>query len=106
LGTALDLGERMMRLAEGRGDRALLFEGHFAVGLPLFFLGEFAAALEHFERGIALDSPDRDRSPTFITGLDVAVTSRAISPVALCHLGYPERARQRCAPPRPHPRRP
>jgi len=96
LQTALDLGERMMRLAEGRGDRALLFEGHFAVGLPLFFLGEFQAALEHFERGLALDSPDRDRSPTFITGLDVAVTSLAISGVALWHLGYPERARERC----------
>jgi class 3 adenylate cyclase/tetratricopeptide (TPR) repeat protein len=97
LQTALELGERMMRLAEGRGDRALLFEGHFAVGLPLFFLGDFEAALEHFEQGIALDSPDRDRSPTFITGLDVAVTSLAMSGVVLWHLGYPERARARCA---------
>jgi class 3 adenylate cyclase/tetratricopeptide (TPR) repeat protein len=96
LATALDLGERMMRLAEGRGDRGLLFEGHFVVGLPLFFLGEFAAALEHFERGLALDSPDRDRSSTLITGLDVAVTSLAISGIVLWHLGDPMRARERC----------
>jgi class 3 adenylate cyclase/tetratricopeptide (TPR) repeat protein len=97
LATALDLGERMMRLAEGRGDRGLLFEGHFVVGLPLFFLGEFAAALEHFESGLALDSPDRDRSSTLITGLDVAVTSLAISGIVLWHLGEPARARERCA---------
>ena len=96
LSTALDLGERMMRLAEARGDRGLLFEGHFVVGLPLFFLGEFAAALHHFESGLALDSPDRDRSSTEFTGLDVAVTSLAISGVALWHLGDPEKARARC----------
>ncbi len=97
LTTALDLGERMMRLAEGRGDRGLLFEGHFVVGLPLFFLGEFEAALRHFESGLALDSPDRDRSSTLITGLDVAVTSLAISGIVLWHLGDPVRARERCA---------
>ncbi|HTQ80899.1 MAG TPA: AAA family ATPase, partial [Thermoanaerobaculia bacterium] len=97
LKTALDLGERMMRLAEARADRALLFEAHLGIGLPLLFLGEFEASLRHLERGIALDSPDRDRSPTSFTGLDVAATSVAISGVALWHLGYPERARARCA---------
>ncbi len=94
--TALEFARRMNEIALGRKDRALQFESHLCAGMPQLFLGEFAAALAEFEAGLALDSPARDRTPTFITGLDVAVTTLAISGVALWHLGRPEEAVERC----------
>ena len=95
--TALEFARRMTEIALGRKDRALQFEAHFCAGMPQLFLGEFASALAEFESGLALDSPARDRTPTFITGLDVAVTTLAISGVALWHLGRPDEAIERCA---------
>ncbi len=94
--TALEFARRMNEIALGRKDRALQFEAHLCAGMPQLFLGEFASALAEFEAGLALDSPARDRTPTFITGLDVAVTTLAISGVALWHLGRPDEAVERC----------
>lgn len=95
--TALEFARRMTEIALGRKDRALQFEAHLCAGMPQLFLGEFASALAEFEAGLALDSPARDRTPTFITGLDVAVTTLAISGVVLWHLGRPDEAVERCA---------
>ncbi len=95
--TALEFARRMNEIALGRKDRALQFEAHLCAGMPQLFLGEFDPALAEFEAGLALDSPARDRTPTFITGLDVAVTTLAISGVALWHLGRPDEAAERCA---------
>ncbi len=95
--TALEFARRMTEIALGRKDRALQFEAHLCAGMPQLFLGDFALALAEFEAGLALDSPARDRTPTFITGLDVAVTTLAISGVALWHLGRPGEAAERCA---------
>lgn len=95
--TALEFARRMTEIALGRKDRALQFEAHLCAGMPQLFLGEFDPALAEFEAGLALDSPARDRTPTFITGLDVAVTTLAISGVALWHLGRPDEAVERCA---------
>ncbi|MEP7013359.1 MAG: adenylate/guanylate cyclase domain-containing protein [Acidobacteriota bacterium] len=95
--TALEFARRMNEIALGRKDRALQFEAHLCAGMPQLFLGEFDSALAEFEAGLALDSPARDRTPTFITGLDVAVTTLAISGVALWHLGRPDEAAERCA---------
>lgn len=53
--TALELGEEMLRLAQGEDDRALLLEAHFAIGISRFQLGEQAVAYEHLSRGSVLD---------------------------------------------------
>lgn len=94
--TALEFARRMTEIALGRKDRALQFEAHFCAGLPQLFLGEFTAALTEFEAGLALDSPVRDPTATAIIGLDVAVTTLAISGVTLWHLGRPDEAVERC----------
>ncbi|HXU45711.1 MAG TPA: adenylate/guanylate cyclase domain-containing protein [Thermoanaerobaculia bacterium] len=93
--TALEFAQRMTEIARGRRDRALQFEAYFCAGMPQFFLGEFAAAAAELEAALALDSPARDRTATYITGLDVAVTTLAFSAVTLWHLGDPDRARER-----------
>ncbi len=84
---ALEIAERMMEIAEQRAERALLFEAHLSVAMPELFLGDFDVAERQLENALALDSPARDPTPRFITGLDVAVTTLGISAVALWHLG-------------------
>ncbi len=93
---ALDLGHRLMRLAAAQTESAFQIEAHLAVGMPLFFLGDPTAALEQLDRGLSFDSEERDRSLAFKAGLDVVVTTGAISGVVAWHVGQPEQAQQRC----------
>ncbi|MEA2558630.1 MAG: hypothetical protein QOH06_134 [Acidobacteriota bacterium] len=95
LAQALDLGRRMMEIAEAREAPPLLFEAHLTLALSHFYLGELGDALAHLESGIALDSPDRDRSATFATGQDVAVTTVSMSALVLWQTGRFSQAVQR-----------
>ena len=56
------------RLAQSVQDPALLLEAHYALGLTLFWLGEFAPARAHLEQGIALYDPQQHRSLAFLYG--------------------------------------
>ncbi len=89
---ALELGRSMMRLADASGDRTLLFEAHLAAALPQLFRGEPALARELLERGISLDSPERDRSTMSVTGIDIAATSIGTLGLVLWQLGLPDQA--------------
>ncbi len=40
LQTARELGEQLLRLAQSVQDAALLLEAHYALGVPLYWLGE------------------------------------------------------------------
>ena len=40
--TARELGEQVLHLAQSARDPALLLEAHYALGVPLLSLGEFA----------------------------------------------------------------
>jgi hypothetical protein len=58
----------------------------------LFFLGEFAAAREHWEQGIALYDRQQHRHYTALFGMDMGVFFTSWLPHALWYLGYPEQA--------------
>src|SRR5262249_44993990 len=52
LTAAQDLGERLLALAQQTSDPALVVEASYALGITSSWLGEFASAWRHFERGI------------------------------------------------------
>jgi hypothetical protein len=51
---AREAGEQLYRLAQRTAVPKHLFEAHDALGVTLFFLGDYAAARMHLEQGIAL----------------------------------------------------
>jgi predicted ATPase/class 3 adenylate cyclase len=93
---ALTLGKHLLRLAENAQDRALLLQAHNALGLALFFQGDFATAREHLERCFALYDPEQDRSLAFsYAGQDPGVTSSVFLAWASQTTGYPDQALKR-----------
>jgi class 3 adenylate cyclase/predicted ATPase len=69
-----------------------LIFAHNAMGMPLYWQGEFSRALHHLEQVIRLYDPAVHASFAYTTGSDRGVTSRAYA--AWCHyeLGYADRA--------------
>jgi class 3 adenylate cyclase/predicted ATPase len=93
---ALLLGKHLLSLAESSQDRALLVQAHNALGLVLFFRGEFAAARDHLEQCFALYGVEEHRSLAFsYAGQDPGVTSAIFSAWASQTTGYPEQALRR-----------
>ncbi len=90
---ANDRAEQMLQIAQGAGNESLLFEAHFAAGHNRFCQGEFAQALEHFRKVIALDRPRTMESPAFALGSNPTVGCRVYSALSLWFLGYPDQAR-------------
>jgi predicted ATPase len=69
-------------------------EAHYALGLTLNYLGEFAAAQAHLAQGIALYDPQQHPAHAFRYGQDTGVACRAYGAATLWWLGYPEQALQ------------
>jgi predicted ATPase len=87
---ALALGKQALKIAERAQDRSLLLAAHTAIGVPLFWSGELMEARAHWEEGVALYQPQRDR-PYF--GIqDFGVTCRCYLFMALWMLGYSDQA--------------
>jgi class 3 adenylate cyclase/predicted ATPase len=95
LRTARELGEHLLTLAKQVGDRALLLEAHYALGNTLNYPGEFVAARDHLEQGIALYDRQQYHAHAFRYGQDPGVGCRAYAGVTLWYLGYPDQALQR-----------
>jgi predicted ATPase len=93
--TARELGEQLLKLAQGEQDSTLLLNAHFTLGLTLFWLGEFTTAEEHLEQGIALYSLQPHRSHTFLYEQDAGVGSFVYAAWSLWVLGYPGQALKR-----------
>jgi class 3 adenylate cyclase/predicted ATPase len=92
---ARELGEQLLTLAQGAREDELLMVAHNVLGDTMVWLGEFAAARDHLERGIALYHPQQYRSHAFLYGYDSGVHSLAFGSWALWYLGYPEQALRR-----------
>jgi predicted ATPase len=92
LRAARELAERLLDMARRRDDPADLVQAHRAMGHTLLWLGEFAPALDHFERAIALYDPRQHRSLAFTSGQEPGVLARGFASHVLWYLGYPDRA--------------
>ncbi len=84
--------EQLLHLARSESDTALLVQAHQFMGVALCHLGEFAAAMDHLERGFALYDP-RQRE-TFLSRhrYDPGSTLRSTSAWTKWFLGYPDQA--------------
>jgi predicted ATPase len=89
---------RLSTMAETTGDPAILVAAHNATGLVAFYRGEFEAALDHTERGIARYDPTTHRparSPALPGNIDPGVSCTRQAAWTLWVLGYPARAAAR-----------
>ena len=75
LDEALKLAERCMRLAERANVAEVVMEATYTLACAHHFRGDFTLARPHFDRILALDSPNRDHSTTMYTAMDVVATT-------------------------------
>jgi DNA-binding winged helix-turn-helix (wHTH) protein/predicted ATPase len=95
LPAARELGEQLMLLAERAADPARRLEAHVALGQTLFQLGEYAAAWQHLEQGLALIDSMTQRALVLRHGDAPDVVCLSFAALTLWCLGYPAQAVQR-----------
>jgi len=86
--TALGLGEQLMGLAQAGADLTLLRWAHHALGMSLFWAGEFTATRTHLQRVIALY--DTQQHPRYM--VDPKMACLSYDAQVLWFLGYPDQA--------------
>src|SRR5262249_2010747 len=63
LGTARDLGEELLRLAQRKREPGQLLQAHWALGMTTGHQGEFTLALEHLRAARSLFDPAQECTP-------------------------------------------
>jgi DNA-binding winged helix-turn-helix (wHTH) protein/tetratricopeptide (TPR) repeat protein len=86
------LAEQLMDRANNTEDPALKLYARIAFGVALYFMGQFAPALEHLETAITLYDPDRHRQLMLSFGFDAGVWSLCYAAATRWHLGYADQA--------------
>ena len=92
LQVARELAQQLFDLAQSEQNDALVIGGHSALGTTYDNLGEFEAAKNHFEQGVALYDPRERTTYLRLYGSDPGVTLRSFNAWALWSLGDPELA--------------
>ncbi len=87
----LDIGQRLMKIAEESQDDAQLVIAHNNRGITLLFAGEFIAYQHHAQRLLGLYDEDRYRHLASVMGYDPKVATLSQS-IGLWALGYPDQA--------------
>ena len=95
LGTAREIAEEFLRLAERLPYPGLAMRGHLAMEVTFVHLGEFPLSLEHFEKALRLYDPERDRDDAFFYSQNSEVAMRSYAAWVLWFLGQPDRALKR-----------
>ena len=95
LGTAREIGEECLRLAEPLPYPGLAMRGHLMMGVTFLHLGEFAPAMQHFEKGLLLYDPERHHDDSFRYTQNPGVATRCFAAWALWFLGQPDQALHR-----------
>jgi len=99
-GGPLDMAIRIVgqyqEIAEKRQESALLLETCQLVGIPRFYMGEFAEARPYLARGVALYDAKQHHALVFEHGgADTGVAIMTHEALAVWALGFPEQARQK-----------
>jgi DNA-binding winged helix-turn-helix (wHTH) protein/predicted ATPase len=92
---ARELGEQLVRLAQRTAAPTHRLEAHEALGITLYYLGDYAAAWGHLVQGIALTDPAVQRALALRHGVAPGVGGLATAANALWCLGYPAQAVRR-----------
>ena len=92
LDTAREIAEEFLRLAERLRYPGLAMRGHEAMEVTLVHMGQFALALEHFEKGIALYDPEQHRDDAFLYSQNPEVAMRSHAAWTLWFVGQVDQA--------------
>jgi predicted ATPase len=92
LDEARKLGEQLLRLAEDQQNTSIRLEALFSLSFTLFFMGEAAASLECAEQAITLDNRI-DQTSSYEQNATIGCL--LVASLALCALGFPDRALDR-----------
>ena len=91
---ALELAQRLLRMAHHGGDPIHTAQGHFAVADTLYWQGEFQAAREHLEQARAAYLPAHHTRHVADFGEDAGVTSASYLSWVQWFLGFPDQAHE------------
>jgi DNA-binding winged helix-turn-helix (wHTH) protein/predicted ATPase len=84
--------ERLLRLVQSGSDAWLLAQAHRAMGSALFHQGEFVAAMDHCEQGLALWDTQRRHSHLSDPRFDPETSPVIIGAWTQWFLGYPDQS--------------
>jgi predicted ATPase len=90
--TGLAIAEQGIGLVERLGEPLLLCQAHNIIGQLRRYSGDLAAARRHFEEGLALYDPERDRAKAGRLGLDSGMACHAWLGQVLWQQGFPDAA--------------
>ena len=93
LEVALELGRRMLRLAEAQRNPEMLLWAHYSLGFSLHFRGILKLARYHLERSLAFYDPRKGGTYGFVQ--DPGPTATMLLAHVLYKLGYPDQALER-----------
>jgi serine/threonine protein kinase/tetratricopeptide (TPR) repeat protein len=92
-GNALEVGAKLLALAEEQAEPELYLCAHQALGSSRFLTGAMAEARGHFEAGIAIYDTDAHHHMAVIFAQDPNVFCRVYLSRIDCAQGFPDRAR-------------
>jgi tetratricopeptide (TPR) repeat protein len=78
LDEARDLSVQCLQIAEQLGDQQLLAGAHHVLGEVWFWRGDFAEALDHLEKAVALSDPDSNRKSIAIYGIGLRTLAMTV----------------------------
>jgi len=87
-----ELAGRVLAIAEREDDDTLRLLAHVELAVPTCYQGRFEEALVHCEHALEVYEPVKHRSLAFRFGTDHGVAAHGFASLALCFLGYTDRA--------------
>ena len=91
-GTAREIADEFLDLADRHPYPGLALRGHWALLSTFMHLGQFGQAMEHFENALAVYNPERHRDDAFLYAQNPGVAMRCFAGWSLWVLGQPEEA--------------
>lgn len=95
LTAAREIAEEVLGLAERSKDRGLALRGHWMMLSTCMHLGEFAPAVEHFEKALSHYDPGLHVDDAFLYALNPGLAMPCLAAWVLWFLGQPDQALER-----------
>lgn len=92
---ALEIAEEFLRLSERLSYPGHMMRAHLVMEVTCMHRGEFASAMEHFEKTLSLYDPEQHRDDAFFYTQNPGVGMRCFAAWALWFLGQPDQALNR-----------
>lgn len=89
---ARDVGEQLLGVGERTQDTLLIVEGHYALGITLFYQGLYVLSRTHLEQAIVHYDPRQSRAHIALYTQDPKVVCLSRLALDLWCLGYPDQA--------------